>query len=166
MAGSFRPACVRNSRFFEPLCYHARLHRPGGEIGRHKGLKIPRWQQRAGSSPAPGTISFLYLLLYAFGRGKASPKPAGLSRPLSAAERRSQARRVAARNPCSPSPGHHLLSILLVYVFGCGKALPKPAGLSRPLSTAERRSQIRRGALGLDQAHMVYEGFKVFIREK
>ena len=30
---------------------------PGGGIGRHKGLKIPRQQWRAGSSPAPGTIS-------------------------------------------------------------------------------------------------------------
>ena len=29
---------------------------PGGEIGRRKGLKIPREQSRAGSSPAPGTI--------------------------------------------------------------------------------------------------------------
>ena len=29
---------------------------PGGGIGRHKGLKIPRQQWRAGSSPAPGTI--------------------------------------------------------------------------------------------------------------
>ena len=29
---------------------------PGGEIGRHKGLKIPRGQPRAGSSPALGTI--------------------------------------------------------------------------------------------------------------
>ncbi len=28
---------------------------PGGEIGRRKGLKIPRWQHRAGSTPAPGT---------------------------------------------------------------------------------------------------------------
>ena len=28
---------------------------PGGEIGRHTRLKILRWQQRAGSSPAPGT---------------------------------------------------------------------------------------------------------------
>ena len=27
---------------------------PGGEIGRHKGLKIPRRKLRAGSSPAPG----------------------------------------------------------------------------------------------------------------
>ena len=27
-----------------------------GGIGRHKGLKIPRWQQRTGSSPVPGTI--------------------------------------------------------------------------------------------------------------
>ena len=29
---------------------------PGGGIGRHKGLKIPRLHGRAGSSPAPGTI--------------------------------------------------------------------------------------------------------------
>ena len=32
------------------------LNSPGGGIGRHKGLKIPRRQLRAGSSPAPGTI--------------------------------------------------------------------------------------------------------------
>ena len=31
---------------------------PGGGIGRHKGLKIPRRQLRAGSSPALGTILF------------------------------------------------------------------------------------------------------------
>ena len=31
---------------------------PGGGIGRHKGLKIPRRQLRAGSSPALGTITF------------------------------------------------------------------------------------------------------------
>ena len=30
---------------------------PGGGIGRHKGLKIPRLQKRAGSSPAPGTTN-------------------------------------------------------------------------------------------------------------
>ena len=28
---------------------------PGGGIGRHKGLKIPRRKLRAGSSPASGT---------------------------------------------------------------------------------------------------------------
>ena len=36
---------------------------PGGGIGRRKGLKIPRVNARAGSSPAPGTsifISYLY----------------------------------------------------------------------------------------------------------
>ena len=33
-----------------------RFQCPGGGIGRHKGLKIPRQQWRAGSSPAPGTI--------------------------------------------------------------------------------------------------------------
>ena len=27
-----------------------------GEIGRRKGLKIPRWKHRAGSIPAPGTM--------------------------------------------------------------------------------------------------------------
>ena len=31
------------------------LSSPGGEIGRRKGLKIPRSNIRAGSSPAPGT---------------------------------------------------------------------------------------------------------------
>ena len=30
--------------------------RPGGGIGRRKGLKIPREQSHAGSIPAPGTI--------------------------------------------------------------------------------------------------------------
>ena len=35
---------------------------PGGGIGRHKGLKIPRQQWRAGSSPAPGTTSYAYIL--------------------------------------------------------------------------------------------------------
>ena len=30
---------------------------PGGEIGRHKGLKIPRSKDRAGSSPASGTTT-------------------------------------------------------------------------------------------------------------
>ncbi len=35
---------------------HIRPDSPGGEIGRHKGLKIPRLNGRAGSSPAPGTI--------------------------------------------------------------------------------------------------------------
>ena len=29
---------------------------PGGEIGRRKGLKIPRGQPRVGSSPTPGTM--------------------------------------------------------------------------------------------------------------
>ena len=31
-------------------------HCPGGETGRHKGLKIPREKSCAGSTPAPGTI--------------------------------------------------------------------------------------------------------------
>ena len=33
---------------------------PGGGIGRHKGLKIPRRQLRAGSSPALGTKIICY----------------------------------------------------------------------------------------------------------
>ena len=33
---------------------------PGGGIGRHKGLKIPRRQLRAGSSPALGTITLTF----------------------------------------------------------------------------------------------------------
>ena len=35
---------------------------PGGGIGRHKGLKIPRQQWRAGSSPAPGTMAKIFVL--------------------------------------------------------------------------------------------------------
>ena len=33
------------------------LNKAGGEIGRHKGLKIPRRKLRAGSSPPMGTMS-------------------------------------------------------------------------------------------------------------
>ena len=32
-----------------------------GEIGRLKGLKIPRWQHRTGSSPVTGTRMPLFL---------------------------------------------------------------------------------------------------------
>ena len=32
---------------------------PGGEIGRHKGLKIPRLNGCTGSIPVPGTISWV-----------------------------------------------------------------------------------------------------------
>ena len=35
------------------------LRSPGGEIGRRKGLKIPRPHGRAGSIPAPGTTSMM-----------------------------------------------------------------------------------------------------------
>src|SRR6056297_1628593 len=38
-----------------PLWYFCPHRRPDGEIGRRKGLKIPRPQGCAGSSPAPGT---------------------------------------------------------------------------------------------------------------
>jgi hypothetical protein len=37
---------------------------PGGETGRRKGLKIPREQSRAGSTPALGTILHLLNLSY------------------------------------------------------------------------------------------------------
>ena len=40
---------------------------PGGEIGRHKGLKIPREKSRAGSSPALGTIAMKIILTGAAG---------------------------------------------------------------------------------------------------
>ena len=40
-----------------PLLYMSKkTQSPGGGIGRHKGLKIPRLNGRAGSIPAPGTI--------------------------------------------------------------------------------------------------------------
>ena len=35
----------------------SRKTRRCGEIGRRKGLKIPRWQHRTGSSPVTGTIA-------------------------------------------------------------------------------------------------------------
>ena len=42
-----------------------RLHCPGGEIGRHKGLKIPRnLYFRVGSTPTPGTTSKEVMQLY------------------------------------------------------------------------------------------------------
>ena len=43
--------------------YNAQSTCPGGGIGRHKGLKIPRQQWRAGSSPAPGTIYMFYIAI-------------------------------------------------------------------------------------------------------
>ena len=56
-AGSIpTPASILRKRVpRHPFAYLPPLG-PGGEIGRRKGLKIPRWQHRAGSSPAPGTI--------------------------------------------------------------------------------------------------------------
>ena len=44
-----QPTSAYRQKFLFSLC-------PGGEIGRRKGLKIPREKSRAGSSPAPGTI--------------------------------------------------------------------------------------------------------------
>ena len=48
----------KNKEFFLIKSYNIKLC-PGGGIGRHKGLKIPRQQWRAGSSPAPGTSNVL-----------------------------------------------------------------------------------------------------------
>ena len=39
----------------ETSIINPKVYSPGGGIGRHKGLKIPRRQLRAGSSPALGT---------------------------------------------------------------------------------------------------------------
>ena len=39
---------------------------PGGEIGRHKGLKIPRLYGRAGSIPAPGTKIVLIEIIFTY----------------------------------------------------------------------------------------------------
>ena len=46
--GELRPSCFGDSC----RC---------GEIGRRKGLKIPRWQHRTGSSPVTGTRMPLFL---------------------------------------------------------------------------------------------------------
>ena len=40
---------------FNRIHFQIKYFCPGGGIGRHKGLKIPRRQLRAGSSPALGT---------------------------------------------------------------------------------------------------------------
>ena len=39
-----------------PKAYFCKMLCPSGEIGRHKGFKIPRSYECAGSSPASGTI--------------------------------------------------------------------------------------------------------------
>ena len=43
-------------QFYRRLVYNSPFICPGGEIGRHPGLKILRFHERAGSIPAPGTI--------------------------------------------------------------------------------------------------------------
>ena len=43
----------------QPPYYTGIKQCPGGGIGRHKGLKIPRLNGRAGSSPAAGTNDFV-----------------------------------------------------------------------------------------------------------
>ncbi len=51
----------RNKIFHMMIIFKNRC--PGGEIGRHKGLKIPRRKLRAGSSPALGTITIPTMIL-------------------------------------------------------------------------------------------------------
>ena len=46
-------SCPRKKRGLAPYCIER--YRPNGEIGRRKGLKIPRGKPRAGSTPASGT---------------------------------------------------------------------------------------------------------------
>ena len=76
--------------------------RPGGEIGRRRGFKIPRWKHCAGSSPAPGTIQlFCYPLL------RSSLSAIGDSK--------SPCGRLAAVRQLESGPGYHsafLLSLL------------------------------------------------------
>ncbi len=48
--------------------FHRSMRCPGGEIGRHKGFKIPRLSSRAGSSPARGTITLKDTSLRRVGR--------------------------------------------------------------------------------------------------
>ena len=45
--------------FLNQFCLLWQVVSPGGGIGRHKGLKIPRRKLRAGSTPAPGTITII-----------------------------------------------------------------------------------------------------------
>jgi hypothetical protein len=47
----------RSRRVGVPTNLLVRKNGRGGEIGKHRGLKIPRLKGLAGSSPAPGTAS-------------------------------------------------------------------------------------------------------------
>src|SRR4026208_1412949 len=53
--GSIPTPASNSSGAAEAGCLLACDPRPGGEIGRRKGLKIPRPQGHDGSSPSPGT---------------------------------------------------------------------------------------------------------------
>ena len=52
----FRPQPPIKFQNIKKKVEYQTLKCPGGGIGRHKGLKIPRRKLRAGSSPALGTI--------------------------------------------------------------------------------------------------------------
>src|SRR5213594_2926395 len=51
-----QPARTPNAS--KPVSFHSRVRRSGGEIGKRKGLKIPRGRPLAGSIPAPSTAHF------------------------------------------------------------------------------------------------------------
>ena len=60
MPGSMKKSKKAQRRaFFLSLCPCADTKEmcPGGETGKRKGLKIPRSQELAGSTPAPGTTA-------------------------------------------------------------------------------------------------------------
>ncbi len=57
---NFQPKCrlsvkIRTAKVPATYLNLSSITRPGGEIGRHKRLKISRLTRRAGSIPAPGT---------------------------------------------------------------------------------------------------------------
>ena len=90
---------------------NARCTRRCGGIGRRKGLKIPRWKQRTGSSPVTGTrkrAPFGVLFFCAADRG--SIPWAGASRKLSCGQFLATGAAAAARSDFAQQkhvePGH------------------------------------------------------------
>ena len=56
-----RTCCLRNRKQLKAEFVATRLC---GGIGRRKGLKIPRWRYRAGSSPATSTNDNTFVLSF------------------------------------------------------------------------------------------------------
>ena len=71
---------------------------PDGEIGRRKRLKISRGQPRAGSSPAPGTISVVLLPLQLFFFSHLFPVSVFFTRPFTAPIRVLEHRAIVSPN--------------------------------------------------------------------